>query len=185
VNPRDDHKWLAPQQIAEAVGAKTPDVSTNWPLVNKALAKARMDDDATRIAAVATIVTEVGPRFAPIHEHGGPAYFTRMYEGRRDLGNTEPGDGARYHGRGYIQLTGRANYRRYGQILGVPLENKPDLALDAEVAARVLAEYFKARDIGSSARRGDWRAVRKKVNGGLNGWSTFDRVVQALKRATR
>ncbi len=179
-----DKGWLAPQEIARAVGAKTPDVSANWPLVDKALGKAGMSDDATRIAAVATIVTEVGTRFEPIHEHGSPAYFTRMYEGRRDLGNTEPGDGARYHGRGYIQLTGRANYRRYGQVLGVPLESRPDLALDSDVAARVLAEYFKARDIGSSARRGDWRAVRKKVNGGFNGWSTFDRLVQALSRAT-
>ena len=47
------------------------------------------------------------------------------------------------------------------------------------------AVIFKTRDIGSSARRGDWRAVRKKVNGGFNGWSTFDRLVQALSRATR
>lgn len=184
-NHSSNHTWLAPQEIAEAVGAKTPDVSTNWPLVDTALENAGMNDDATRIAAVATIVTEVGPRFAPIHEHGSPAYFTRMYEGRSDLGNTEPGDGARYHGRGYIQLTGRANYRRYGQILGIPLENKPDLSLDPETAARVLAEYFKTRDISRNARQGDWRGVRKKVNGGLNGWSTFDRLVQALTKASR
>jgi hypothetical protein len=177
--------WLAPQQIAGAVGAKTPDVTANWPVVETALRDLDLTDDATMVAAVATIVTEVGARFQPINEYGGPAYFTKMYEGRRDLGNTEPGDGARYHGRGYIQLTGRANYRTYGRKLRLPLEQKPDLALDPKVAGRVLAEYFRARDIASSARQGEWRTVRRKVNGGLNGWSTFDRLVHALLRASR
>ena len=180
----DDHHWLSAQEIAEAVGAKTSDVSENWPRLNAALREGSMNDDLTRIAAIATVVTEVGTPFRPIKEYGTKEYFTRMYEGRRDLGNTEPGDGARYHGRGYIQITGRANYRTYGRKLGVPLEDKPDLALDPKVAASVLAEYFKARDIPASARQRDWRSVRKKVNGGLNGWSTFERAVQALTRAT-
>jgi putative chitinase len=52
--------------------------------------------------------------FRTLEEYGGPAYFIR-YEGRRDLGNTQAGDGVRYHGRGILQLTGRANYHRFGQ----------------------------------------------------------------------
>jgi predicted chitinase len=107
-----------------------------------------------------------------------------MYEGRTDLGNVRPGDGARYHGRGYIQLTGRANYDTYGTKLGVPLEKHPDRALDPVVAARVLAEYFRSRDIEKSAKRGDWKEVRRKVNGGLNGWPTFERAVNALVAAS-
>lgn len=172
--------WLTPSQIARAVGAKAPDVSENWPLVDAALEGVGLAGDLVRVAAAATVVTEVGVGFRPINEYGSRAYFTRMYEGRRDLGNTEPGDGARYHGRGYIQITGRANYRTYGQKLGVPLEARPELALEPRIAARVLAEYFRARDIGDSARRRDWRGVRKKVNGGLNGWSTFECAVRAL-----
>jgi predicted chitinase len=106
-----------------------------------------------------------------------------MYEGRKDLGNTRPGDGVRYHGRGFIQLTGRANYRGYGKKLGVPLEQKPALALDPSVAARVLAAYMRDHGIGSLAARGDWQGVRRAVNGGLNGWDRFSACVQKLEQA--
>lgn len=84
-------------------------------------------------------------RLTPIHESGGNAYFHRMYdiEGDRPtvaraLGNTQPGDGVKYHGRGLVQLTGRANYQRAGQWLGVDLIGNPDLALDPANAAAVL-----------------------------------------------
>ena len=177
-------RWLAPRRIAVAIGASTPDVVDNWPSIDDALREAGMDDAAIKTAAVATVVVEVGTRFRPINEFGDRAYFTRMYEGRRDLGNVEPGDGARYHGRGYIQLTGRANYHTYGEKLDLPLEKDPDLALSPQVAARVLAEYFRARDVDDSARKGDWRGVRRKVNGGLNGWPAFDRAVKALVDAS-
>ena len=62
---------------------------------------------------------------------------SKGYEGRRDLGNTQPGDGKRYW-EGYIQITGRANYRRYGKKLGIDLENNPELAEQPDIAARVL-----------------------------------------------
>lgn len=176
--------WLSPGRIARAVKASTPDVVENWPLIESALDREGLDDAPTRVAAVATVVVEVGPRFAPINEFGDTAYFTRMYEGRKDLGNVRPGDGARYHGRGYIQLTGRANYRTYGEKLGLPLESEPDRALDPDVAARVLARYFKERGVSTSARQGDWEEVRRRVNGGLNGWPVFDTTVRSLLAAS-
>jgi predicted chitinase len=107
-----------------------------------------------------------------------------MYEARHDLGNVRRGDGVRYHGRGYIQLTGRANYRRFGSRLHVPLERRPGLALRPAVGARVLAGYFAERGIPEAARRGDWKQVRREVNGGLNGWSTYKRRVRQLLRAS-
>jgi len=182
---RPDTSWLPPHTIAKAVGAPTSDVAEHWPVVEEALRDEGMTDDRTRIAAVATIVTEVGTGFRPIREHGGSGYFTQTYEGRSDLGNTQPGDGARYHGRGYIQLTGRANYRTYGDRLGVALERRPGLALRPAVGARVLARYFKERGVDDHARRGQWRDVRLEVNGGLNGWSTYQRTVSSLLRASR
>jgi hypothetical protein len=139
-------------------------------------------DRASLVAVLATIGTEVAS-FEPINEHGDTKYFTRHYEGRIDLGNTHPGDGALYHGRGFIQITGRANYRSYGRKLGVPLEGQPELALDAIVAARVLARYFKDRRISESAEKGDWKEVRRKVNGGLNGWKRFRALVVGLEQA--
>ena len=119
-----------------------------------------MTGDAVQIAAAATVVTEVGRGFEPINEFGDDDYFTRMYEGRADLGNTRPGDGARYHGRGYIQLTGRANYRTFGKRIGVPLEEHPHLALAPSTAAQVLVDYFGERDVDDAARAGNWELVR-------------------------
>ncbi len=61
------------------------------------------------------------------------------YEGRRDLGNTQAGDGPRYKGRGFVQLTGRNNYTKYAQILGIDLVGNPELAADPQYAAKILA----------------------------------------------
>lgn len=173
--------WLSSPAIAHAVGAPEREVDTRWPAIEKALQEEGLTDRPVQIAALATVVTEVGNGLSPINEYGSRPYFTQMYEGRADLGNTRPGDGARYHGRGYIQLTGRANYRSYGQRIGVPLEERPDLALRPEVGAKVLAEYFKERAIDQDARSGRWRLVRLKVNGGYNGWSRFHQVVTSLR----
>lgn len=93
---------------------------------------------------LATAYHEVRGTMQPINEDGGDAYFKRMYdiEGARpdkarELGNLTPGDGVRYHGRGYPQVTGRNNYKRLGEALGLPLEEQPDLLLRADVAATV------------------------------------------------
>src|ERR1700704_2715751 len=72
------------------------------------------------------------------HESGELRYMEELasgsaYEGRKDLGNTQPGDGKRYKGRGPIQLPGRANYRAAGKALGYDLEGMPELAARPEV----------------------------------------------------
>ncbi len=154
-------------------------VATYWPLMQQAMIRQGIYTRFTCVAVLATVATEVGT-FAPINEIGGTDYFTRMYEGRADLGNTQIGDGARYHGRGFIQLTGRANYRNYGRLLGVDLENNPELALEARVAVDVLILYFVQRGIPDMAERQDWRAVRRAVNGGFNGWNTFIALVNSF-----
>ena len=99
----------------------------------------------------------------------GPTSAQKGYEGRSDLGNNQPGDGYKYRGRGYIQLTGRANYRQYGKLLGVDLENNPDLAKDPNIAARVAIEYWKKRVNRTAAQKGDVKTVTYNINGGYNG----------------
>lgn len=170
--------------IARAMACPPANVKRNWPRIRTSCLRDGLTDRASVIAVLATVGTEVAS-FQPINERGGTKYFTDHYEGRTDLGNTHPGDGARYHGRGFIQLTGRVNYRSYGQKLGVPLEENPELALDADVAARILVRYFKDRGIADDARKGDWKTVRRKVNGGLNGWSRFHSLVGRLEQATQ
>lgn len=184
--PPADSAWeyWPPLAIASILGAPRENVVQNWPLVYGALARQGMADRPVQIAAIATIGVETGS-FAPIPEWASG----NEYEGRADLGNVYPGDGRRYKGRGYIQLTGRANYRTYGQALGIDLEGNPDLALDPAIAAAVFALYFATHRYASgygipeAARAGDWRAVRILVNGGLNGWSEFIQFVEAMEIA--
>jgi putative chitinase len=107
-------------------------------------------------------------RFRTLEEQGGPAQFAR-YEGRADLGNSEAGDGARYHGRGVFQLTGRANYRRYGRMLNVDLEGRPELALDPRISIQIAFAYWRDRNLNAAADRDDAARVTQLINGGANG----------------
>ncbi len=91
------------------------------------------------------------------------------YEGRKDLGNTEAGDGPRFKGRGLLQLTGRANYRDYGKALGVELEDNPKRAAEPALSLRIACEYWKRRNINAACDRDDLQQVTRDVNGGLNG----------------
>lgn len=99
----------------------------------------------------------------------------RAYEGRRDLGNTQKGDGPRFKGRGIIQLTGRHNYRVYGKLIGLNLEHNPDLAADPMVAIKVAVAYWTEKNLCHLADKDDIRGITKRINGGYNGYK--DRVI--------
>lgn len=90
-----------------------------------------------------------------------------VYGGR--LGNVNPGDGYRYRGRGYIQLTGRETYREIGRIAGLDLESNPDLASKPENAIRIACAFWTWKNINPACDVGDFTAVTKKINGGTNG----------------
>ena len=132
---------------------------------------------------LATAAHETARTMQPIREKGGDAYLKRMYdiEGARpakarELGNDRPGDGVKYAGRGYVQLTGKANYRKAGIRLGLDLVGAPDLALDPEIAGRILvwgmAEgWFSGRRLAAflpasgKATFEMFRRARRIVNG--------------------
>jgi putative chitinase len=86
------------------------------------------------------------------------------------LGNTQPGDGKRYMGRGPIQLTGRANYRRVGQALGVNLEADPQRAKDVDIAFRIAGFFWKEKGLNPLADDRDFREITRRINGGYRGW---------------
>lgn len=86
---------------------------------------------------LATVHHETAGTFRPIEERGKREYFNR-YEGREDLGNLEPGDGYRFRGRGFVQLTGRTNYEKFGKLLSLDLVGQPELACDPTNAYAIL-----------------------------------------------
>ncbi len=103
------------------------------------------------------------------------------YEGRLDLGNTQPGDGRRFKGRGLIQLTGRANYTQYAKESGVDCVANPEIvARDAFIGVDVACWYWDQRRINALADADDVKAVTKAINGGYNG---LDDRIQYLARA--
>jgi predicted chitinase len=112
--------------------------------------------------------------FSSLKEFGGRADF-KKYDPKHNprkakmLGNKQVGDGARYHGRGYIQLTGRDNYKRAGQALGLPLEEQPELVERPDVAAKVAVWFWKNQVAPKVNNFNDTAQVTKPINSGLKG----------------
>ena len=106
--------------------------------------------------------------FKYLKELGNKSYFDK-YEGRKDLGNTQKGDGYKFKGRGYIQVTGRANYSEISKDLKIDFINNPEL-LEQEVNAMVSALWFwNKRKLNQFADLDDIKTITKKINGGYNG----------------
>jgi putative chitinase len=104
------------------------------------------------------------------------------YEGRDDLGNTQPGDGSRYKGRGLIQVTGRNNYALCGQALGVDLINNPTRLADPDLASRSAGWFWNSNQLNGDADRDDVRTVTRVINGGYNGLEERMQFLQAAKK---
>lgn len=159
---------------------KPANISRYLPYVLAALGAAGLRDAPLILAALGTIRAE-SEGFLPISEFqsqfntdAGKPPFGR-YDGRTDLGNTHPGDGAKFRGRGFVQLTGRANYERFGATVGVDLAGQPDLANAPEIAAALLAQFLAAcaGRMRSALAARDYKAARKLVNGGSHGLDRF------------
>lgn len=109
-----------------------------------------------------------------IHESGSFAYMEEIasgqaYEGRADLGNTQAGDGKLFKGRGPLQITGRGNYRLYGERIGIDLERHPEIAAIPSVGLLVALEYWKKKGLNALADADDVLAITQRINGGTNG----------------
>ncbi|WP_395449971.1 glycoside hydrolase family 19 protein [Aminobacter sp. UC22_36] len=111
-------------------------------------------------------------RFRYMREIWGPTAAQRRYEGRKDLGNTVAGDGKRFMGRGFVQITGRRNYADWGRRLGLDLLNAPQLAEKPEIAARIIVEGMKLGTFTGNKladhitlQASDFTSARRIVNG--------------------
>jgi putative chitinase len=148
------------------------------PHLNSAMAEAGINTPKRQAAFLAQLA----------HESGELRYFEEIasgaaYEGRKDLGNTQPGDGRRYKGRGPIQLTGRANYREAGQALGLDLEGNPKQVATPDVGFRTSGWYWESRDLNRLADEGDFRGITKRINGGTNGLAAREEYHERAKEA--
>ncbi|MEW5771171.1 MAG: peptidoglycan-binding protein [Pseudomonadota bacterium] len=177
---------VTPQLVARLF-PYTPlgNIKANLPPTLAGLQAYGLVDRPMVLAALATIRAET-ESFEPVAE-ARSRYNTSpnghpfdLYDKRRDIGNRGAPDGEKYRGRGYVQLTGRANYERYGKALGVRLLDKPELASVPEIAGRLLAAFLKDKErvIKEALLEGDLRAARRAVNGGSHGLERFSDTYQ-------
>lgn len=120
------------------------------------------------------------------HESGGLVHFEEIasgaaYEGRSDLGNTQPGDGVRFKGRGPIQITGRANYTTASRDLGVNLVATPELAARPDIGYRLAGWFWQSRNLNSLADANDFLKMTKRINGGYNGLADRERYLSITR----
>ena len=159
---------MTPATLAKATGARL-DRATAWAAP---IAAAMAEFDIITPARQAAFLAQIGHESGGLHyvvELWGPTPTQSRYEGRKDLGNTQVGDGLRFRGRGLIQTTGRANYIATGKALGLDLVNHPEWLTMPDIAARSAAWFWKAHGLNELADAKAFEAITRKINGGLNG----------------
>jgi putative chitinase len=140
-------------------------------------------DPNARAQIVAQAAHESG-KFKFTTELGGDSYFLK-YDGRKDLGNTQPGDGPRFKGRGFLQTTGRVNYQQFKDAFNVDVINNPEILGEAKYAAQSALFWFKknAKKV-QNLSKGDWadtKGITKAVNGGYNGLAEREHYFEIFK----
>ena len=146
----------------------------------KALVESLNYQAATLVKVFPTRVPTLAQAQALVAQ-GPAAIANAIYGNRSDLGNTQPGDGYKYIGRGFIMITGRANYTRYATLIGQPLVDQPQLLEQPLYAAQAAAAFWKATNINAKADADDISGVTKLVNGGLNGLSGREALLKTAK----
>jgi hypothetical protein len=182
--PGDITALVTPALVRQTFPRATPmaNITANLPFVLAGLRARQLGDRAMVMMALGTIRAET-EGFVPIDEGRSP-FNTRdrpfdLYDPGttvgRNLGNTEAGDGARFKGRGYIQLTGRDNYQRIGRQIGVDLVARPQMANDPGIAGLILAQFLKNKEaaVRTALAAGQLAKARKLVNGGSHGLDRF------------
>jgi putative chitinase len=189
-----------PPPPAAKMPVKTPSMTYDKvvQLINKPEAKALIQAGhakgikGTELAQLVAQCAVETSYFTTMKEKGGGLDF-KKYDPKvnprkaKILGNTKPGDGARYHGRGYIQLTGRDNYKRAGLSLGLPLEQNPEMVEQPEIAAQVAVWFWRTQVRPKVSDFTDTAQVTRPINSGLHGLdrreSTFAAIMDLMKRA--
>jgi putative chitinase len=162
---------------------------TLLPFLGAALAEFSIATPARAAAFVAQLAHESG-QLRYFEEIWGPTPAQLRYEPpstlATKLGNTEPGDGLRFKGRGPIQITGRSNYRRYGDLLGLDLILDPPSAAEPGVGFRTAGVFWEKNglnELSDKASLAAFKAITKRINGGYNGQADRERFYAAARAA--
>jgi len=139
-------------------------------------------NSAMRQAAFLAQIGHESGQLVYTREIWGPTPAQKGYEWRKDLGNTQSGDGVKFKGRGLIQITGRANYTATGKALGLDLINHPELLELPVSAARSAGLFWKAHGLNELADKGDFIGITKRINGGVNGLTDRQSLYEKAKQ---
>ena len=177
---------MTPQNIA-AIFACPLERAVKWhPHLAAAMDRFEIDTPLRQAAFLAQVGHESGAlRYVREIWDPGSCPWQEKYEGRADLGNVQSGDGARFKGRGLIQITGRANYRACGLALGLDLETTPELLELPEWACFSAGWFWRERRLNLFADQRDMHAITKKINGGYNGIAARLALYAAAKKELR
>jgi putative chitinase len=163
---------MTPEVLASCLTAPIARARVWADPLSAAMALYGIDSPKREAAFIAQVGHESG-RLVYVRELWGPTVVQEEYEPESakaaELGNTEQGDGFRFRGRGLIQVTGRANYRRCGSALGVDLVSHPELLEEPGNASLSAAWFWTSHGLNHFADIGDFNTITKRINGGLNG----------------
>lgn len=162
---------MTPEVLAQCTQARIDRARTFAQPLTDAMTEFGIDTPAEQAAFLAQLGHESGNLRWTV-ELWDPTPAQAGYEGRVDLGNTQPGDGFKFRGRGLIQVTGRSNYARVGNALGVDLQALPERLAEPGLASRSAACFWHSHALNEWADTGteaDFERITRRINGGLNG----------------
>lgn len=168
---------MTPETLARCTGAHMREALLFAPIIDQAMKAYGITTPQRQAAFLAQVGHESGGLLWTT-EIWGPTIAQQNYEGRHDLGNTQPGDGSRFRGHGLLQTTGRANHARTRDRLrakfptmSVPdFEAEPKRLAEPMWAALSAADYWEDRGLNGLADAGDFMRVTRRINGGVNGY---------------
>ena len=159
---------ITEQQLQSIMPNASRQAGVFVPVLNTAMQRYQIIGRKRVAAFIAQLGHESG-QLRYVREIWGPTPAQAKYEGRADLGNTQPGDGSKYRGRGLIQITGRANYAACGEALGLDLITQPELLELPQYASMSAAWFWKQNGLNDLADRDQFNTITRRINGGLNG----------------
>ncbi len=171
-------------QLLKVMPNARKSVDKYLPYFNKLAEKYHIDTKLRWAHFLAQIAHESG-ELRYTKELGKDSYFLKYEKGElgKMLGNTHKGDGAKYKGRGFIQLTGRSNYSKYQSYSMQPILEKPELLEEPELCVDVTMWFWETHGLNVLAEQDNLKAIRKRINGGYNGLAECEKYLKRAKEA--